>query len=157
MKSNPNNSIFSPKYSLIKNFLDNKSKVKILTANSLSICGLFVAIKRKKYREKSIKTLNELILQNSFEVMFELLKSPKTKSYHIHSLDISLKTRKNIISFMLTKIIDQNFYYGVIFTIGFFLTPEVLNLLKTYTQNENPLIRKEAIYGIDFIEKRKKS
>jgi len=160
MKSNirnPNNSIFSPKYSLIKEYLDNKSKVKILTVNSLVICALFVAIKRKKYREKSLITLNELIKINTIEIMTEVLNNTETKSYDITSLDIFYKTRKEIISYMFTKLNDQNFYYGIIFTMGFYLTPEVLNLLKQYTQNNNPLIKREAFYAIDFIERKQKN
>lgn len=154
IKKNTYNSIFSPKYSKIKEFLDDKSKVKILTASPLVICALFVAIKRKKYREKSLLLLNKLIEINSLGTMIMILNSQETRSYKITSLDISLKTRKEIISYMFTKLIDQNFYNGVIFALGFYLTPEVLNLLKNFSKNGNYIIKNEAIYSIDFIKRK---
>ncbi len=53
----------------LKEYLDNTSEGKILIANPLLICALFVAIKRKKYREKSLILLSKLTDQNFYDAI----------------------------------------------------------------------------------------
>ena len=161
MKNNYN-SIKSIKYRDIRNLLYMVVKKEFPTDDILKeidniplfICGLFVAIKEKEYRESSLFLLNQLIDIYTPEVLYNHLNSDETKSYKITSLDISLETRKEIIDYMFSLISDLKFYNAVIFSIGFYIHPEILDFLKQYKDSKNELIKKEAIYSIKFIEEK---
>ncbi len=164
MKNNYN-SIKSIKYRDIRNLLYMVVKKEFPTDDILKeidniplfICGLFVAIKEKEYREASLFLLNQLIDIYTPEVLYNHLNSDETKSYKITSLDISLETRKEIIDYMFSLISDIRFYNTVIFSIGFYIHPEILDFLKQYKDSKNELIKKEAIYSIRFIEEKQKN
>lgn len=158
------NSINAPVYKHIKQELDaiNSGKYRFwsdidvsgIPDLPLAVSALFVAIKETKYREPSLLLLNQLINFNTPRKILEVLKSDKLKAFNINSNDLDLQQRKEIVGYMLRQKPDPYFHEAVIFSLGFFLTPDLSGWLKTMQQNSSGIVRQEIEYALNFLANR---
>lgn len=113
-----------------------------------------MSIKEEKYTASSLEILSQSLNYYDQEKIINFLREGVAPLNVIHSHDITPANRERIIRFMIENAGDPKYRFGIVLSIGFYLSDELLEVVQSYTNANDRLVREEAELAEAFIKEK---